>query len=354
MDVAAVTHPNEQIAFLAYARLISPALRNAARFPLCRARHKGQPCHGVDGVRWCDSCEEVIHDHLIDGFTRLRHTLAGSPPRTRDGKPVREMTALARWLTSPEAACVSLDIAAQKIRRRPTADDPAWVRAARAQLVHHLLRNLEGRIRRDDAVSRGASARPERDLQHSAWARPLRDHPGFPFLLDAIIRLRNGAFDPYDIPADQLHDLSPSEATRLLRESLALLRTARPAFYHANVTIHLQSETPEPSPTSAASPEELILRDEETRGARRELSHLLTDDGTTGTANTYRHLLSGICAPQPMNGTVLISRAAHDLALSPAEADTLIRHLIRLTALADPDWLAEQCRLLAQEAEVAA
>lgn len=354
MDAAAVANPDEEYAFAAYFRLISPALRDAARTPLRRARHRGRACTGTGSNRWCHECEQVIHDHILEGYKRLRGTLAGSPPRTKDGKPVRELQVVATWLISPEARRFSLDLAAQTIRSRPSNGEPKWARAARAQLVHHVLRNLEARIRRDDAVSRGASARPERDLQNSAWAQPLREHPAFPLLLDAIIRLRGGAPNPYEIPVDKLEGLfpskegmSPSKAIRLLRDSLALLREIRPDFYHANVTAYMEQEhlVPELPHAPVPSPEELFLHNEDVREARYALIRHLAEDDKTGATTPYRRLLSRICADEFADGPTLIAHVVRDFATTWIGAERLIRRLVKLATLAGLDWLTEQIRL---------
>ncbi|WP_329423560.1 hypothetical protein OG339_24210 [Streptosporangium sp. NBC_01495] len=347
MNLAAVAAAPEPVAFLAYFSLVSPAMRDVAGGPLRRARHGGRPCSGADGTRWCDECERTIDDHLLGGYTRLRDALAGTPPRTRAGEAVREMDAVARWVTSPEAAVNDIDLMARLIRRRPGHGEPTGVRAARAQLVHHPLRNIEARTCREDAMGRGASAQPLRDLGKSDWARPLRDdETSFALLTDAITRLRNGARDPYDIPADLLdrHHLDPLAARRSLRAALDRLRVLRPGFFMANVTIHLEQGEffPELFPGLDHNPEDLLILGEEKELARRTLSTLLVGERSANWGACHRGLLAGICADVPAGGAELVARAARDLGIDPRAADRFVRRLVSLVSLAGQDWVAHR------------
>mgnify|MGYP000043344298 FL=1 len=386
MNLAAVAAPYEPIAFPAYYSLVSPALRDVARGPLRRARHGGRPCSGVDGTRWCDECEQTVHDHLLAGYTRLRGALAGVPRRTRTGDRVREMDVIVAWLTSPEAARVGLGPMARLIRRGPGDGEPAGVRAARAQLVHHLLRSLEPRVRREDAMSRGGSAKPERDLRKSDWARPLRaDAVAFELLVDAVVRLRHGARDLYDIPAARLAGLGVDQRAgrRSLRDALDRLRTLRPGFHAANVAVQLGPEefSAEPFPELSRNPEELILLGEETDAARRALSLLVDGEDTAGGHARHRALLARICAADlTMSGGDdgchgggdgdgsgghcregdggygasgygdgggdggLVGWTAREFGLGPTAAGELIRRLVRLAFQAGLDWCADRCR----------
>ncbi|GGO71161.1 hypothetical protein GCM10012289_36240 [Nonomuraea cavernae] len=290
----------------------------------------------------------MIADLLLRGYARFRKALAGGPPCTRTGETVREMEAAIRWLTSPEAAHEILTRKARQIRQRPTEGEPPGLRAARAQLVHHPLRNLEAQVRRADATRRGASAKPDRDLRDSTWAKPLRaDRVAFQLLLDAVTRLRHGAVDPYDIPLVLLNSLGVDllPARRILREALDGLRTLRPAFYRANVTGYLGQELPPASTSLAQSPEELLLDQEEKDAARRTVGQLLAGDAGVRTATArYRPLLARICADAPPNGAELVHWITNEYGITPTAADRFARHLIHLVALADLDWVASQCR----------
>lgn len=349
MNLAAIAAAHEQLAFSAYFSLVSPALRDAARGPLRRARHDGKRCSGVDGTRWCDECEQTVHDRLLDGYAALRKALAGTPPRTRAGAPVRELELVVGWLTSPEATGHRLDLAARLIRRRPASGEPAEARAARAQLVHHPLKSLEAQVRREEAVRRGASAQPERDLRKSVWAEPLREEgAAFELLVDAVIRLRNGACDPYAIPADRLgrHGLDLSTARRSLRASLDRLRLLRPAFYRANVTLYLEQGEffPELFQGLSRDPEELFILDEEEQLARRTVSAILGDGRGPDHRVRYRMLLVRICEADSAGVAGLLTDAAHGLGISPLAAERFVRRLVRLVCQAGLDWVADQCR----------
>ncbi len=279
MHVAMVAVEDRETAFYAYSRLISPALRHAAAIPLRQVRHHGRECHGPDGVRWCHDCEQVIDDHLMSGFNRLRQTLAGNPPTTRDGRPVREMIVAATWLSSTEAEYLSLDLTARRLRRPPAPGEAPGLRATRAQLIHYVLTNLAARVRRDDLAAKGLSTRPERALRTSDWAAPLRADPcAFALLLDAITRLRNGATDPYDIPPERLPaGLDLAAARKLLHASLHELRNLNPDFHHANVDLPTISHLPlaDHDPTSAPSLEDLYVMAENNGEARIPLPGLL-------------------------------------------------------------------------------
>ena len=239
LDTIAVSH--ESTAFAAYHSLVSPALRKLVRRPLCRALHDGRPCVGGDGSWWCADCEATVDDHLLVGYSRLRQALAGMPPCTRAGESVRELETVARWVRSPGARQEHVDNLSHQLRRPPSQGELAAVRAARAQLVHYPLVGFEARMRRAHAMSRGASARPDRDLGTARWAEPLRDDPiAFELLKGAVARIRDGGRDPYDIAACQLESLGLDSvrARRLLRDTLSLLSRLRPEFYRANVAVH--------------------------------------------------------------------------------------------------------------------
>ncbi|MEV4182527.1 hypothetical protein AB0J28_13925 [Streptosporangium canum] len=349
MNLDAVAAAHEQVAFSAYFSLVSPALREAAHGALRRARHNGKRCTGVDGTHWCDECEQTFHDRLLAGYAALRKALAGAPPRTRTGDPVRELELVAGWFTSPEAIGHRIDLAARLLRRRPGNGEPAEIRAARAQLVHHPLMSLEAQVRRDDAVRRGASAQPVRDLRKSAWAKPLReDEVAFELLVDAVVRLRNGATDPYDIPADRLgrHGLDLPAARRSLRASLDRLRLLRPAFHLANVTLYMEHGEffPELFQGLSRDPEELLVLDEEKRLARRTVSAILSDGRRPDHRVRYRVLLARICETDSENAAGLLPDTADGLGISPVAAARFVRRLVRLICQAGPDWVADQCR----------
>ena len=191
------------------------------------------------------------------------------------------MQTVLQWMTGPAAATESLSHLAKLLKRRPTAEEPPGLRAARAQLVYYPLRNLEAQVRREEAIARGASARPERDLRQAAWAAPLReDAVAFDLLVDAVVRLRNGSRDLYVIPTDQLdrHGLDSAAARSMLRRALDLLRSVRPEFYMANIALYVHgddSRTGMAVPES--SPEEAFIQGEERAAARRELSELIAE-----------------------------------------------------------------------------
>src|SRR5690606_31701047 len=235
-SVRPLTHiadPNTAIAFPAFHSLVSPAVRAAACLPLRRARHAGAACSAPVGRGFCADCEATVDDRILASFTRLR----GPLPTTRSGEPVRELALVRDHLRPPEAAYEDVDALARRLRGAAVEGEAAWLRAARAQLVHYPLAHLEERVRRDDAVRRGAAARPDRDLRQAAWAAPLRTDPAaLDLLIFAVYRARRGA-GYGDIPPDlcERHGLSPYEARRRLNAALVRLRALNPAFYTANL-----------------------------------------------------------------------------------------------------------------------
>jgi hypothetical protein len=348
MGLDAIAAASESTAFSAYYSLVSPALRSAARGPLRRGRHGGAPCRGIDATQWCDDCVQDYHDRLLTGFARLRKTLAGDPPRTRTGEPVRELELVACWITMESTRRENLSDWARLLRGRPLPGEPAEIRAARAQLVHYPVRHLEAEIRRAEAVRRGTSARPDRDLRTAAWAVPLRaDKAAFELLLDAVVRLRHGARDPYDIPATQLQalHLDLAEARHRLRRALTSLRNARLDFYLANVATYLEEPTRllDACPPPAESPEDVYIRDEDQLSARRILSSLLIGNLHTPRRARLRLLVTRICTADSSHDPALPTWTAKEFDLSNQEAERLLRRLINLIATADIDWTLAQC-----------
>ncbi len=342
MKLGAIASLSEADAFYAYHSLVWPALRDAARGPLIRARHHGRPCRGVDVSRWCDDCEETVEDRIVAGFRGFRESTHGTVRRTRAGEPLREMSTIVDWVTSPAAGNEGIDGPARLLRRRPVQGEPAGARAARAQLVHYPLLNLEAQVRRDDAVARGASARPERDLKQAKWAAPLRaDSAAFDLLVDAVVRLRNGHQDPHAIPGAMLDQLGLDLATarRLLREELELLRSLRRDFFMANVALYLHDDEPLPWQTvPESSPEDLVIRAEEETTARKALSGILAEGD-----RRVHLLLARICAAASRPDSQLVSWTATQFGVQSDEAETLVRDWVRQVCQAGLDWTAQRC-----------
>lgn len=342
MYLAAVASARQSVAVQAYFSLISPALQDAARGALRRALHDGKPCRGVQGSRPCDICEQVIADHVLASYKKLRAALAGDLPKTRNGDPVREMRTVVEWVTAPEARAENIGRMARLLRRRPREGEPAGLRAARAQLVHHPLHSLEARLRREQAQARGASARPDRDLMTSAWAASLRKDPAaFDLLIDAVLRLRHGSRDLYGFSAEKLeqHGLDLTTARRLLRQALNRLRVLRPEFYMANVVQYLSEGELIPwACREDLSPEDVFTRNEEAEDARRELSAVLS-----GQSTPERRVLERICAAATKPDAELLEWAAVELGVDMKQAEVRVRELVRKICQAEVDWVAERC-----------
>jgi hypothetical protein len=338
---------NKPIDFCTYHALVSPALRDIASPSLRRARHNGRRCQGTEPGQPCDDCQNTLHDCLLAGYDKLCATMSGSPHRTKAGETVHEMETVARWLptlSSPE----DLRQATRHLRRRPTPHEPAPVRAARAQLVHYPLRSIEAKVVRADAQARGASAQPARDLKTAAWAAPLRnDEYAFGLLLNAVLRLRNGAPDPLDIPADLIHQaphLTRFQAQRLLRDHLEELRRLRPDFYSANVITYLTTvHSLTADQITHPDPEELLLAREQVRQARRTLVVLLDSaEAAPHRRQNFRTLVAQLSAPLPPAGPDLLAWVAQEFAISPIAAERFVRKLVHLTCVADQDWVAKR------------
>ncbi|WP_214104963.1 hypothetical protein [Acrocarpospora catenulata] len=342
MYLAAVASPRQQVAFPAYFALTSPALRDAARGPLRRALHNGRYCSGVQGSCPCHTCEQWIADLAQAGYDRLRTSLAGNVPQVRNGEPVREMQTIVEWVTSLEATTQDIDTMARLLRGRPSDEEPSGLRAARAQLIRYQLISLEARISRKLAQSRGASARPDRDLMTSAWAAPLRENRvAFNLLVDAILRLRHGSRDLYGFSPEHIEQLNLDHPTarRLLRQTLDHLHALRPEFYLANVFQYLSEGDPLPwTANTPTNPEELLIQTEETQTIRRRLTPLLT---TTGSPE--HRVLERICAAATNPDPNLIEWAATELNLKPTQAEAQVREWVNQITQADLDWATEQC-----------
>lgn len=342
MYLAAVASARQPVAVQAYFSLISPALQDVARGALRRALHDGMPCRGVQGSRPCDMCEQWIADHVLAGYEKLRAALTGDLPKTRNGDPVREMRTIVEWVTAPAASTENLGSMACLLRRRPSAGEPAGLRAARAQLVHHPLRNLEARVRREQAQARGASARPDRDLITAAWAAPLRKDPiVFALLVDAVLRLRHGSRDLYGVSSEELerHGLDIATARRLLRQALTRLRVLRPEFYMANVVLYLSEGELVPwTVNEELSPEDVFTRNEETEDARRELSLVLAEE-----SSSERRVLERICAAATQPDPELLEWAAVEFGVDAKQAEVRVRELVRRICQAGLEWVTERC-----------
>ncbi len=340
--VAHLADGDDAIAFAAFHTLVAPALRAAARWPLRRARHAGSPCRAPAGTGACADCEATLDDLLLDAFARLRTALAGPLPTTRSGEPVKEMALLREHLMSPRARDEDAAAFAGPLATGGRDGEPAWLRAARAQLVHYPLRHLEERVRRADAVRRGASARPDRDLRQAVWAASLRaDAAGLDMLILAVFRVRRGVADPFEVPDDlrERHGLTRADASRRMGEALRALREANPAFYAANIG---GPGAAVPAVT-AADPQERVETAAGRSAARATIRRLL--DAAEGEParraarrSGYRAVVAAVCAVGAGRRSAPVAVAAERLGLAPEPAGRLVRRLAILVAAAGVDW----------------
>ncbi|MCP2337968.1 hypothetical protein [Actinomadura rupiterrae] len=343
-----VADRDDAIAFAAFHALVAPALRAAARRPLCRARHAGVACRAPAEPGGCADCEATIDDLLLDGFARLRSAVAGPIPATRSGEPVREMALLCGHLTSPQARDEDAAAFGRRLARAGGDDEPAWLRAARAQLVHYPLRHLEERVRRADAVRRGASARPDRDLRQAAWAAPLRADPAvLDMLVLAVFRVRRGVTEPFEVPDDlrDRHGLTRPDAARRMGEALRALRGTNPAFFAANI-----GEPPFEVPAApVADPQERLDTAVDREIARASMCRLVSArlgdqrrraDRRTG----YRAVIAAVCAVGAGRSGDPVAVATRNLGLAPRSARHLVRRLAILVAAAGVDWSEQLIR----------
>ncbi|GII76666.1 hypothetical protein Sru01_16480 [Sphaerisporangium rufum] len=339
MNFAAASHP---VAFSAYYSLVFPAMRDAARVPLRRARHNGAPCGGIDRRYLCDDCVSDIHDRMLAGYERLGRATDGRPPRTRTGETVHEMEPAVRWMTSLVADPAGWERSIRRLRNRPVDGEPAGLRAARAQLVYYPLQKLEAETRRADAISRGGAAHPRRDLTASRWATPLRENPAaLDLLIDAIERLRCGATDPYAIPRRLLdqYDLDLPAAWQLLRAAFDRLRAVRRDFYIANVAVHIDKDAATGDLINPPqTPEELLIEAEDQSDARHAVTKLI--QGSEGTV--YRALLTRICAADTRGGEGVVPWTARTFSYDEAKAATFVRAHVHLAVQAGLDWTETQ------------
>lgn len=332
LPLAHLADPDDAVAFPAFYALTASAMRTAARGPLYRARHAGTTCHAPVGPGGCAECEATVEDLLVESFARLR----GPLPMTRAGQPVRELALVREHLTSPEAAYEDTTVLARALCGPAAEGEAPWLRAARAQLVHYPLLHLEEKVRRDDAVRRGAAARPDRDLRQAVWAAPLRTDPAtLDLLIFAVYRARRGA-GYGDIPPDlcERHGLSPYEARRRLNAALVRLRALNPAFYTAN----LDDEPLAGIPWATGCPYPTPSLDRE--AARDALRRLLASS-----RRAYQGVLAGICAAGSGDHADPVGLAMTSLDLTPQLARQLVRTLVPLAAAAGLDWSEAQCSI---------
>ncbi len=333
---------DDAIAFAAFHTFVSPALRGAARGPLHRARHAGRACVAPTGQRWCAECEASVDDLLMASFARLRSALVGRIPETRSGQSVREMVVICKHLTSADARNEDADACALMLRRTAGEGEPPWLRAARAQLVHYPLRHLEERTRRADAVRQGASARPDRDLRHAAWAAPLRDDPaGLDMLILAVFRMRRRMPDPFQVPDDlrERHGLSQAEASRRMRTALAKLRAVNPGFFAANIGEPVTGR----GIGASVDPQSSLTKAAERDQARATLARLrLARAGEPMPRTThrkpYREVIAAVCATGLGRQTDPVSTVVQELGVSPEQAARMVRRLAVLVATAGVEW----------------
>lgn len=242
MYVFDLSSPDPAAAFVPFSRLFVPALRRVARRPLQRARHRADTCAGPMPGSWCAECEARVDDLLLVVFDRFRRALAGSVPRTAAGTSVRELKLVTGHVRSAPARYEEIAPLVRLMSQEPQTDEPRWIRAARAQLVHYPALHLDEQVRREDAMARGGSARPDRDLRQAAWAAPLRSDPlAFELLLTYIVRLRHLAHSPFTMSPELLSrlGLDARTAAHKLSATLRTLRQTRPQYYAANVTAQL-------------------------------------------------------------------------------------------------------------------
>jgi hypothetical protein len=361
VTISQIGDASDPIAFRAFYKLVIPALRAATRHQLRSVFHPDRSCYRPDRDQAgsiCADCAAVVDDLALDSFVRLRRAVIGETNQTAKGTPVRELALVAAHLCSPDAATEQVEtIAAQLVRldlRDPDAG-PAWLRAARAQLVYYPTRHLTAELRRDLAVARHGAAKPDRDLTSAAWAAPLRtSRAGLELLIAFIYRLRLGVADPYHTPSDirDRHQLSVCAADDLLHMTLRRLREIRPEFFYANVytplaiasQISLDTAGPATDRRNDTAPEQQLLAKEAAVRARRLLDRLVSHRPGESHAlrrrrRDYRQTLLAVAAAIDGDRSNLHAACAHRFALGELAAARLLRRLIRLVADADPGWV---------------
>lgn len=333
---------DDAIAFAAFHTFVPPALRVAARRPLHRARQAGRACDAPTGRGWCAECEATVDDLLLESFARLRSALGGAMPETRSGQPVREMVMVCEHLTSTDARDENAADRAVKLRLAESGGEPAWLRAARAQLVHYPLRHLEERTRRADAVRRGASARPDRDLRQAAWADPLRADPAvLEMLIVLVFRMRRRVPDPFQVPDDlrERHGSTRAEASRRMGTALAGLRAVNPGFFAANIGEAVTGHDAEPP----VDPQDGLTAAAERDQARARLARLLMAPTAAPVPcapprGAYRDVIAAVCAVGAERRADPIAVAVRKLGVAPEQAARTVRRLAVLVAVAGVEW----------------
>ena len=374
MRVADMADADEAIAFAAFYELVAPAMGTAIRGPAASVFHGGRGCPGpavpTARARWCADCQEVLDDLLLESFTRLRSAIAGAVCRTSTGEPVRELLTVARHALSAEADAEDTVDTGVALRRQRLAADlgGGWLRAAMAQLVVYPTRHLTSQLRRQAAVARGASARPDRDLRTARWAAPLRgDAAGLELLIWYTERARQATVvDPLMVPEPLLRrfTLDPTQAATRLSAALRQLRMVNPDFYAANIQTTvplLVGSATELSPMAnqvTADPYPAILPGSRS-AARTALARMVTirvgeSTGLTGRRRSYRAVLRAVCLAGDGDrraGTRVWRICQQRLALRPEAARRLVNRLALLVGVAGLEWA--DCLAYAESAVVA-
>lgn len=91
MNLDQIGDDNDPIAFYAFYKLVTPALRTVTRRRLRAVFHPIRPCHGTDGrpASLCADCQAVIDDLAMGGYVRLRRAIAADISGT--AHPIREL-----------------------------------------------------------------------------------------------------------------------------------------------------------------------------------------------------------------------------------------------------------------------
>jgi hypothetical protein len=364
MRVADMADADEAIAFAAFYEMVAPAMGAAMRGPSASVFHGGRRCPGPAvssaRARWCADCQEVLDDLLLASFARLRAAIAGVVCRTSAGEPVRELAAVAQQVLAAGAGALDAAETGAALRRQrlSAGGGGGWLRAAMAQLVVYPTRHLTSELRRQAAVRRGASARPDRDLRTAGWAAALREDAAALELLIWYVELvrQATAVDRAMMPGPLLRrfDLDQERAEARLAAALGQLRVVNPDFYAANMeptepllvgsAVELSMMVDPAVVGPAASGPTRALSGSAARAALARLVRTRIVESTVVTARRrgYRAVLRAVClaGDGDRRQGARVWRVCQDrLVLRSVAARRLVRRLVALVGVAGLDWV---------------
>ncbi len=356
LTIADIASENDDIAFLAFAEFVGPALWTRvvhgvrrAKPGTCACRPERPPLFNVTDTLTgplCDRCVPLWTGLLSDGFEVLREALVGRIPtvsaRSRNGgEEIREWRIIRDHIVAPEADLQDASVFGVLLRDfEPREETPAeldWLRKAWAQLVNY---PTSGRIvptvRRESADERGLPTRPEVAIRKAAWAAPLRVDPvARDILIEFLLGIRDEITDPFSLPSMELRfGLTAAEVSERLQRSLATLRQCNRDFYERAVAVpRAQTVSDAIAGGHAPSPEDICVAAADTSVPRNAILAELEVNSVT---KMLLQAITDIAHGRKVDVGALARRL---LRLDDERAGHEVDRLARLVAGAGVEWV---------------